>query len=123
MQCQEKQINTKKIPRWFAKFILRQAANNPNTQKIFLALLQPMTPQEWCLIWMPIIHPGVELPQNGERNPTGYMKACLTTLSALTGYHERTVEGWFYGKPYHYSVEILLRCFHLIFTLQQYLKS
>jgi hypothetical protein len=32
------------------------------------------------------------------------------------------VEGWFYGKPYHYSVEILLRSFHLIFKLQQYLN-
>jgi hypothetical protein len=122
MQCKQKQINENKIPRWFAKFIVLRTQKNPSTKQIFLALLKPMTPQEWCLIWMPIIHPGVELPQNGERNPPGYMKACLTTLSALTGYHQSTVEGWFYGKPYHYSVEILLRCFHLVFTLQQYLE-
>jgi hypothetical protein len=76
-----------------------------------------MNPQEWCLTWIQIIHPGVELPCDGERNPNGYMKACLTTLSVLTGYHERTVEGWFYGKPYHYSVEILLRCFHNVTRL------
>ncbi|PAX55221.1 hypothetical protein CK510_11130 [Brunnivagina elsteri CCALA 953] len=118
----EQQTNTKKIPRWFAKFILRQTQNNPNIQQIVFTLVEPMTPQEWCLIWIPVIHPGIELPCDGERNHTGYMKACLTTLSTLTGYHERTVEGWFYGKPYHYSVEILLRCFHLIFKLQQYLN-
>ncbi len=122
MQCQEKQPNTKKIPRWLAKFILLQTQANSNNQQIFFALLEPMTPQEWCILWIPIIHPGVELPGDGERNPHGYMKACIATLSALTGYHERTVEGWFYGKPYHYSVGILLRCFHLIFKLQQYLK-
>jgi hypothetical protein len=120
--CLEKQTNTKKIPRWLARFISLQTQHNPNNKQIFFALLEPMTPQEWCLTWIPVIHPEVELPCDGERHPSGYMKACLTTLSALTGYHERTVEGWFYGKPYHYSVEILLRCFHLIFTLQQYLN-
>jgi hypothetical protein len=123
MQTAQKQTEiTIKMPRLFAKFILLQTQHNPKNQQIFFQLLEPMTPQEWCLIWVPIIHPEVELPCNGERNPHGYMKACLTTLSALTGYHERTVEGWFYGKPYHYSVDILLRCFHLVFTLQQYLN-
>jgi hypothetical protein len=63
----EQQTNTKKIPRWFAKFILRQTQNNPNIQQIFFTLLEPMTPQEWCLIWIPIIHPQVELPCDGER--------------------------------------------------------
>jgi hypothetical protein len=80
MQCREKEIHIKKIPRWFAKFILR-SQYNPNNQQIFFTLLEPMTPQEWCLIWIPVIHPGIELPCDGERNPTGYMKACLTTLS------------------------------------------
>jgi hypothetical protein len=65
MQCREKEIHIKKIPRWFAKFILR-SQYNPNNQQIFFTLLEPMTPQEWCLIWMPIIHPGVELPQDGD---------------------------------------------------------
>jgi hypothetical protein len=50
----EKQTNIKKIPRWFAKFILRQTQNNPNIQQIFFTLLEPMTPQKWCLIWIPI---------------------------------------------------------------------
>ncbi len=122
MQCQEKQPNTKKIPRWLVKFILLQTQSNPNNQQIFFALLEPMTPQEWCSLWIPVIHPGVELPCDGERNPHGYMKACIITLSVLTGYHERTIEGWFYGKSYHSSVGILLRCFDLIFKLQQLLS-
>lgn len=83
MQCQEKQINAKKVPRWFVKFISRQTANNPKTQKILLAILEPMTPQEWCLIWMPIIHPGVELPQEGERNPCGYMESLFGNFVSI----------------------------------------
>lgn len=123
MQCEEKQSHHAKIPRWLMKFILSQVQGQISNQQIFLALLEPMAPSEWCLIWVPIIHPDVELPYPGERNPHGYMKACTTTLSTLTGYNERTIEGWFYGKPYHYSVGILLRCFHLIFQLQQKLKN
>ncbi|GJD19120.1 hypothetical protein RIVM261_040760 [Rivularia sp. IAM M-261] len=123
MQCEEKQSHRAKVPRWLMKFILSQVQGQPNNQRIFLALLEPMAPSEWCLIWIPIIHPGVELPHQGGRSPHGYMKACTTTLSTLTGYNERTIEGWFYGKPYHYSVGILLRCFHLIFQLQQKLKN
>ena len=69
MQCREKEPHIKKTPRWFAKFILLQTQNNPNNQQIFFQLLEPMTPEEWCLIWIPVIHPGVELPCNGERNP------------------------------------------------------
>ena len=115
MQCQQKQPNTKRIPRWLAKFILLKTQNKPDNQQIFFALIEPMTPQEWCYFWIPIIHPEVEIPYNGERNPHGYMKACTATLSELTGYNQKTIEGWFYGKSYHYSVGILLRCFHLIF--------
>ncbi|MEA5595912.1 hypothetical protein [Rivularia sp. UHCC 0363] len=74
MQCrQEPQTNTKKIPRWFAKFILLRTQNKPDSQEILFGILEPMTPQEWCLFWIPIIHPGVEIPYNGERNPHGYM--------------------------------------------------
>ena len=29
------------------------------------------------------------------------MKAMLATLSYLTGYNERSIEGWFYDKSYH----------------------
>lgn len=61
-----------------------------------------MTPQEWCCLWILIIHPGVEVPYNGERNPYGYMKAYTATSSALTGYNNpKTVEGCFYDKSYH----------------------
>jgi hypothetical protein len=73
--------------------------------------------------WMPILHPGIEIPTPGKRSPHGYMKACNATLSYLTGYNERTIEGWFYDKSYHYSVGILLRCFHLIFQLQNLPKK
>jgi hypothetical protein len=119
MQTTEKQTEiTIKVPRWFARFILLSTKNQPHNEQIFLEILKPMTPQQWCIMWIPIIHPNVELPIPGERNPHGYMKACTATLSFLTGYNEKTVEGWFYGKPYHYSVGILLRCFHLIFKLQ-----
>ena len=83
MQCNlEQQNNTKKIPRWLAKFILLRTQNKPHNQQIFLAILEPMTPQEWCMMWIPIIHPGVEVPCNGERNPHGYIKACTATLTA-----------------------------------------
>ncbi len=119
MQCrQQLQTNTNKIPRWFAFFVLLRTQNKPDFQQILFTLLEPMTPQEWCLFWIPIIHPGVEIPYNGERNPHGYIKACTATLSALTGYNPKTVEGWFYGKSYHYSVGILLRCFHLMFKFE-----
>ncbi len=123
MQCKHKQTTTNKIPRWLTKFILSQTQACPNNQRIFFAILKPMTPEEWCHIWIPIIHPGVEVPYAGERSPHGYMKACTTTLSLLTGYNERTIEGWFYGKSYHYSVGVLLRCFHLIFKVQRLLKN
>lgn len=112
-----------KIPRWLAKFILISTRDNPKSKQIFFELLKPMTPSEWCILWIPVIFPDVELPTPGERNPTGYMKACNATLTLLTGYNQRTIEGWFYGKPYHYSVGILLRCLHLIFKLQQCLKN
>jgi hypothetical protein len=36
----EKQTNTKKIPRWFAKFILRQTQKKQNIQQIFFTLLE-----------------------------------------------------------------------------------
>jgi hypothetical protein len=113
----QRQANTKKIPRWLAKFILYQTQNGAN-QQILLELLEPMSPEEWCMIWIPIIYPGIETPTPGKRSPHGYMKACNVTLSYLTGYNERTIEGWFYSKSYHYSVGILLRCFDLIFRLQ-----
>ncbi len=113
---------TVQIPRWLARFILWKTQTKPNNQRVFFELLKPMTPEEWCMFWIPIIHPDVELPIPGKRNHSGYMKACTITLSFLTGYNERTIEGWFYGKPYHYSVGILLRCFHLVFKLQGYLK-
>ena len=48
--------------------------------------------------WMPILHPGIEIPTPGKRSPHGYMKACNATLSYLTGYNERTIEGWFYSR-------------------------
>jgi hypothetical protein len=124
MQTTEKQIEiTIKVPRWFAKFLMLPTKNYPHNQRVFFELLKPMTPEEWCFFWIPIIHPGVEIPTSGTRNPHGYMKACTSTLSFLTGYNEKTIEGWFYGKPYHYSVGVLLRCFHLIFKLQEYLKD
>ena len=44
-----------------------------------------MSPQEWCRIWIPIIHPDVEAPYPGERSPPGYMKASIMTLCKLTG--------------------------------------
>lgn len=112
---------TVQISRWLGRFVLCERQRYHH-QRVFFELLIPMAPEEWCLFWIPIIHPDVELPSPGERNPHGYMKACTVTLSFLTGYNERTIEGWFYGKPYHYSVGILLRCFHLIFNLEGYLK-
>jgi hypothetical protein len=111
-----------KIPRWLARFILFETQTQPNNQRIFFAILEPMTPHEWCRIWVPIIHPDVEAPIAGERSPPGYMKTSIATLCELTGYNERTVEGWFYGKAYHPAVGILLRCFHLLFKLQRILK-
>lgn len=110
------------IPRWFARFMTRETKTQPNNQQLFLAILQPMTPQEWCRIWIPIIHPGVEAPYPGERNPSGYLKTSIATLSTLTGYCECTVEGWFYSKPYHHTVGILLRCLHLLFKIQRFLN-
>ena len=118
----EPQANTKKIPRWLAKFVLYQTQNGVN-QQILLELLEPMSPEEWCITWIPILHPGIEVPTPGKRSPHGYMKACNATLSYLTGYNERTIEGWFYSRSYHYSVGILLRCFHLIFQLQHLPKK
>ncbi|MCJ8279104.1 MAG: hypothetical protein MJK14_03970 [Rivularia sp. ALOHA_DT_140] len=113
----EPQTNTKKIPRWFAKFVLYQTQNGVN-QQILLELLEPMSPEEWCITWIPILHPGIEVPTPGKRSPHGYMKACNATLSYLTGYNERTIEGWFYSRSYHYSVGILLRRFDMILRLQ-----
>ncbi|MGB3656232.1 MAG: hypothetical protein WBA41_34160 [Rivularia sp. (in: cyanobacteria)] len=63
MQCQEKPLNTKRIPRWLAKFILLKTQNNLHNQQKLFTLLEPMTPQEWCYFWIPIIHPGVEIPE------------------------------------------------------------
>jgi hypothetical protein len=120
MKCQEQQTNTIKIPRWLAKFIRYQTQKHPTNEQILLTLIEPMSPQEWCFIWIPILHPGIEVPCSGERSPNGYMKASIATLSALTGYNDKTVEGWFYGKSYHYSVGILLRCFHLIFKFSHF---
>lgn len=111
-----------KIPRWLARFIKRETTIKPNNQQLFLAILQPMTPQEWCRIWIPIIHPGVDAPYPGERSPPGYIKTSTATLCTLTGYCECTVEGWFYGKPYHHTVGVLLRCLHLLFKIQRYLN-
>ena len=80
-----KHNQTLHIPRWFAKFILNETKTQPNNQQIFLAILEPMSPQEWCRIWIPIIHPDVEAPYPGERSPPGYMKASIMTLCKLTG--------------------------------------
>ena len=113
---------THSIPRWLAKFISCETRTQPNNQRIFFAILEPMAPYEWCRIWIPIIHPDVEAPYPGERSPPGYMKASIMTLCKLTGYSECTVEGWFYGKPYHYTVGILLRCLHLLFKFQRIIK-
>ena len=113
-----KQNQTLHIPRWLAKFILNETRIQSNNQQIFFTILEPMSPEEWCITWIPVLHPGIEIPTPGKRSPHGYMKACNATLSYLTGYNERTIEGWFYSKSYHYSVGILLRCFHLIFQLQ-----
>lgn len=122
MQSTDKQKEQMiKIPRWLARFILSERQKYHN-QRVYLELLAPMSPEEWCEFWIPILHPGVEVPTNGKRSPSGYIKACTMTLTLLTGYNERTIEGWFYGKPYHYSVGILLRCFHIIFKLHEYLK-
>ena len=85
------QANTKKNPLCFVKIILRRTQNNPDNKHTFFCILEPMTPQEWCMIWIPLMHPGVEIPYNGERNPYGYIKACSATLSALTGYNHKTV--------------------------------
>lgn len=117
-----KRNQTFDIPRWLAKFILSETKTKPNNQQIFLAILEPMSPQEWCRIWIPIIHPDVEAPYPGERSPPGYMKASIMTLCKLTGYSECTVEGWFYGKTYHYTLGILLRCFHILFQFQRNIK-
>ncbi|MEM9926219.1 MAG: hypothetical protein AAF915_21115 [Cyanobacteria bacterium P01_D01_bin.50] len=117
-----KQNQTLHIPRWLAKFILNETKTQPNNQQIFFAILEPMSPQEWCRIWIPIIHPDVEAPYPGERSPPGYMKASIMTLCKLTGYSDSTVEGWFYGKPYHYTLGILLRCFHILFKFQRTIK-
>ena len=46
----EPQANTKKIPRWFAKFVLYQTQNGAN-QQILLEILEPMSPEEWCITW------------------------------------------------------------------------
>ena len=80
-----KRNQTFDIPRWLAKFILNETRKHPNNQQIFLAILEPMSPQEWCRIWIPIIHPDVEAPYPGERSPPGYMKASIMTLCKLTG--------------------------------------
>ncbi|BAY84559.1 hypothetical protein NIES267_40550 [Calothrix parasitica NIES-267] len=117
-----KRNSTLHIPRWLAKFILNETKTQPNNQQIFLAILEPMSPQEWCRIWIPIIHPDVEAPYPGERSPPGYMKASIMTLCKLTGYSECTVEGWFYGKTYHHTLGILLRCFHILFQFQRNIK-
>ncbi|MGB3637994.1 MAG: hypothetical protein WBA39_10535 [Rivularia sp. (in: cyanobacteria)] len=89
--------------------------------KVFKAFARVYIPKIDNLIatstskYFTIWNPGIEIPYDGERNPHGYMKAFTATLSALTGYNQKTIEGWFDGKSYHYSVGILLRCFHLIF--------
>jgi hypothetical protein len=120
MKSPDKTSNqTIRIPRWLARFILCETQAQPNNQRIFFAILEPMTPHEWCRIWIPRIHPDVEAPYPGERSPPGYMKASIATLCQLTGYCECTVEGWFYGKTYHHTVGILLRCLHLLFKFQR----
>ncbi len=118
-----KQNQTLHIPRWLAKFILSETQTKPNNQQIFLAILEPMSPNEWCRIWIPVIHPDVEAPYPGERSPPGYMKASIMTLCKLTGYSESTVEGWFYGKSYHHTLGILLRCLHILFKFQRTIKN
>lgn len=80
------QTNTTKIPPSLAKFVLYQTQNGAN-QQILLELLEPMSPEESCIIWIPILHPGIEIPTPGKRSPHGYMKAMLATLSYLTGYN------------------------------------
>lgn len=111
-----------KIPQWFWKFVLCETRGCQQNEQFFLAILKPMAPQDWCRIWVPIIHPDVEAPLDGERSPPGYMKACVVTLCKLTGYSECTVEGWFYGKSYHHTVGILLRCIHILFKFQRVTK-
>jgi ABC-type multidrug transport system ATPase subunit len=54
-------------------------------------------------------------------NIFGLHESLHQDLSTLTGYGESTVEKWFYGYSYHYSVGILLRSLHLIFKLQRFL--
>ena len=41
----EPQTNTNKIPRWLAKFVLRQTQYQPDNQQNLLGILKPMTPQ------------------------------------------------------------------------------
>jgi hypothetical protein len=110
-----------KLPHWLTRFIRNETQSRPDNEQILLAIFKPMSPTEWCLLWIPVMHPDVELPCPGERNPQGYMKACIKTLSTLIRYGESTVEKWFYGYSYHHSVGILLRCLHLIFKLQRFL--
>jgi hypothetical protein len=122
MQPPQKQHNTVKLPQWLWQFIVCQTGEQPANEQLFLAIFKPMSPQEWCRIWIPRIHPHVEAPHLGGRCPTGYMKASIVTLCELTGYSSGTVEGWFYGKSYHHNVGILLRCLHILFQIQGFIK-
>ncbi|MGB3653576.1 MAG: hypothetical protein WBA41_20500 [Rivularia sp. (in: cyanobacteria)] len=60
-----KQNQTLHIPRWLAKFILNETRTQPNNQQIFFAILEPMSPEEWCIIWIPILHPGIMFQHQG----------------------------------------------------------
>lgn len=84
-------------------------------------MFQPMELDEWCRIWIPEIDPEISVPAPGDtKHPHGYLATVKITLSALTGYSERTVERWmYYPETCPHVVKMYLRCLHILYLARK----
>jgi len=112
------------IPRALAGLFNREVEREPANKRMSLMMFQPMEITDWCRIWIPEIDPEITTPAPGEtKNPYGYLSTVKITLSALTGYSERTVEKWvYYPETCPYLVKRYLRCLHILYLARKLFK-
>jgi len=112
------------IPRVLAGLFNREMEREPANKRMSLMMFQPMEITDWCRIWIPEIDPELTAPDTGDsKHPYGYLSAAKITLSALTGYSERTIEKWMYcPNTCPCIVKKYLRCLHILYLARKLFK-
>jgi hypothetical protein len=81
--------------------------------EVWLAFLRPMSAEEFCHAWVPVIY---QIPPSSPR----YNRACTHLMGKISGKNKKTIQNWLSGsQATPDNLKLLFRAIHTVWQLRQ----